>query len=217
MILVNTTKRINIIATQTYEDQDLAERPAGNGMPDGMFKIIPSVNEISVEDFKKICSHPNFNRAFSKGQFFLVGKTEIVAKMPMVNAKVKVQQLKKQRAAGEIKGYTYSPGPEKTIDVKTITTVFEKALATFPKNLNELKDLLAYDEADSMKIAENTMYLNHLNRWLKVEKTYQKNNEDDAKDLRDGVVEMIEAMILKVKAFDAKVAKARGEEEAVEA
>ena len=213
MLLVNKTKRINVIATQSYEDQDLSAVAPGNGMPEGMVKIIPSINEITIENFKRICSHPDFIKSFSKGNFFLVGKDSIIDKLAMEKKKVSVKQLKKTRATGEIKGFVYSEGPAKLMEIKAITAAFDKSLATFPKKLSEIKDLLAYEEQDAMKISEFTMDLGTLNRWLKAEKKYKKDNEDETKDTRDGVIEMIEGISAKVKAFDQRVAKARGEEE----
>ena len=211
MILVNTEKRIRVIATQSYEDQDIAAVPLGNGMPDGMIKIIPATNELSVDDFKKVCTHPDFIKAFQRGHLFLVGKGEVIEKLPTEKKKIMVKQLKKTRATGEIKGYTYSEGAAVPFTTTALTAIFEKSLSTFPKSLKEIKDLLGYEsEHHAMRIAEYTIHEPTLTRWLKAEQAIPKD------DQRDGVIDMIKAIIGKIDAFDLKVAKAKGENETKE-
>ncbi len=187
MLLVNTTKRIHSIATRNYEERELVAKGRGNGMPDGMVKLIPSMNEISVDDFISIYAHPDFEKSFSKGQYFLIGKDAIIDKVATAKASVKVKQLKEVKGVGNIKGVSYEAAPDKLVNVKQITAVFAKALATFPKNLKEIKDLLGYSEKDAMKIAEFTMDVNVLKRWLKVEDKYNQDNENGENDSRDGV------------------------------
>lgn len=204
MICLNTQKRTRLFALPDFDETKLAGVPLDKGLPDGIFRLTTSTNDIPTDKFEALHSHPDFQRAISQGHILLVGKTEIFRRVPMVKGKITVTPVKRVKKAGQRD--TYKEQTPKQVDAKVIDPKFLASMKTWPERLKDLKDLLDFEnEQDAMKIAEFTVNLDLLKSWLKAERKAVKGPDDE----RSGVIETLEETIKKVEAFDLRVAKAR--------
>ena len=204
MILINTQKRTRLFTLPDFDETKMAGVPLDRGLPDGVFRLTTSTNDIPTERFQALHSHPDFQRAISQGHVLLVGDKELFRKVPMVKGKISVTPVKRVKKAGQRD--TYEEQTAKQVDAKVIDPKFLAETKKWPVRLLDLKSLLAYEnEQDAMSIAEYTVNLDLLKKWLKAERQAAKGPDDE----RGGVVETLEETIKKVEAFDLRVAKAK--------
>lgn len=209
MILINTQKRTLIFALQEYDENQLSQHPRTEGFPEGVYRLTTSTNDVPKDVFLRLCEHPDFQTSLSRGHILMVGKDEIVRKVPFDSKEYAGRQLKKIREKGKV-GVSYvemtdeEMAKAKKVKVKEVKSEFVKAIDSWPKKLSDLKNLAQYEnEQDAMAIAEYTVDLDSLKRWDKAEK------QSPMDDHRVGVLETLKTTITKILEFNSRVAKAK--------
>lgn len=176
MLIISNKRAAHIFATKRFKvagNPSKADIPSKDRFPEGLVRVNSCITEVTdLKEVEALAEHPEFIELVSDGTIRFVSNSKVVDELPT---------KKKKAEKGD--------GMETVLDVE--------ALAKWPKKLEDLKTLDAFNDRDASEIAQNTVVLKHLQRWQENGKERQGN----------GLTKALEDQIKRISAIDASVRK----------